>query len=44
MHAVFRVIAIVQYALIAPDYRAMAKPGLYLLQTASEITLIRLAC
>lgn len=44
MHMVFRVIAIVQYALIAPDYGAMAEPGLYLLQTASEMTLIRLAC
>lgn len=43
-HLVFRVITIVQYALIAPDYRAMAEPGLYLLQTASEMTLIRLAC
>lgn len=44
MHVVFRVIAVVQYALIAPDYRAMAEPELYLLQTASEMTLIRLAC
>lgn len=44
MHLVFRVIAIVQYALIAPDYKAMEELGLYLLQTASEMTLTRLAC